>query len=145
MPVRVDPSGRRSVRAEVQVPGPIHRVWSAVATDQGISTWFTPTSFELGSDGTPCRIIFDFGPKHTDVVTVTIWDPPRRFVVRSSDFIRGGPPITTEWNVHDGGGGSCCVRVEHRTVADTDEWDSYLEGAETGWPSFFENLKAYLT
>ena len=29
-------------------------------------------------------------------------------------------------------------------VADTGEWDSYLEGAETGWPEFFENLKACL-
>ena len=47
--------------------------------------------------------------------------------------------------MHERHAGTCTVRVEHRLVADTDEWDGYLEGAETGWPAFFENLRTYLT
>ena len=30
-------------------------------------------------------------------------------------------------------------------LRDTDKWDGYLEGAESGWPKFFENLKSYLS
>jgi len=145
LPVRVDPSGLRWVSAEIHVPGPITRVWSAVATAEGISTWFAPTSFELGSDGTPRRITFNFGPCSIDAVTVSAWNPPHRFVVQSSDFIRGGLSVTTEWIVREGSDGCCCVRVQHQLVADTDKWDGYLEGAESGWPEFFENLKSYLS
>ena len=145
MPVRVDPSGRRFVQVEVQIQRPIHRVWSAIATAEGVSAWFAPTSFELGSDGTPRRIAFNFGPGSIDAVTVTAWNAPHSFVVQSSDFIRGGPSVTTEWIVREGSDGCCCVRVQHQLVADTDKWDGYLEGAESGWPEFFENLKSHLS
>ena len=30
-------------------------------------------------------------------------------------------------------------------IADTNEWDAYLEGAESGWPEFFENLRSHLS
>ena len=144
MAVRVDPAGHRSVRVEVQVPGPPERVWAAIATAQGISAWFVPATFEPGPDGTPRRVTFSFGPESTDVVTVTAWERPRRFVAESSDFIPGGPSVTTEWTVEYRASGTSVVRVEHRMLADRDQWDAYLEGAESGWPEFFEKLKAYL-
>ncbi len=144
MPVHVGPSGRRSVSVEVQVPGPPDRVWSAIATPEGISSWFVPTSFALNPNGTPNHITFTFTPNHTDSVTITTWQPPHRFVVQSPDFIPNGPPVTTEWTVEDLCDGTCVVRVEHQLVADTDEWDAYLEGAESGWPAFFRNLKTLL-
>lgn len=144
MAVSVDPSGRRWVSAEVQVPGPIARVWAAIATAQGISTWFAPTSFEFGPNGIPRRITFNFGPASIDAVTVTAWNPPHSFVVQSSDFLPGGPPVTSQWNILEASNQTCEVRVQHRMVADTDKWDAYLEGAESGWPEFFANLKSHL-
>ena len=109
-----------------------------------MSSWFTPTTFKLHPDGTPHRIIFRFSPDSTAEVTVTAWEPSRHFVVESSDFIPGGPSVTAEWNVHDDSDETCQLRVEHRTVADSDDWDAYLEGAESGWPAFFENLTSHL-
>lgn len=88
---------------------------------------------------------FSFASDRTDEVTVTTWKPPHRFVAVSTDFIPGGPSVTTEWTVHEGSGGTCTVRVEHRMAADTDEWDTYLEAAASGWPAFFENLKSDLS
>ena len=145
MPVRVDSSGRRFVRVEVQVPGPIDRAWSAIATAEGISTWLAPTSFEFGPDKTPRRITFNFGPGSTDAVTVTAWNPPHSFTVESTDFIPAGPPVTTQWNIRKASGQTCLVQVEHRLVADSNAWDAYLESAESGWPEFFENLKSHLS
>ena len=144
MAVRVGKSSRRSVHVEVQVPGPPDRVWAAIATADGISAWFVPTTFALNPDGTPSQFTFTFAPDSTDMVNVTIWEPPCRFVVESSDFIPGGPQVTTEWTLHEGSGGTCTVRVEHRMVAVSDAWDAYLKGAESGWPAFFENLKSYV-
>ena len=132
------------MQVHVEVPGPLNRVWAAIATAEGISTWFVPTTFEMDASGTPQQIRFSFSPDSIDVVNVGEWRPPEGFVAESSNFIPGGPLVTTEWNVREGCGGSCIVRVEHQLVADSDRWDSYLEGAESGWPAFFENLRAYL-
>ncbi len=145
MPVHVGPSGRRSVAVEVQVPGLPDRVWAAIATPEGISSWFVPTTFALNPNGTPNQITFTFSPAHTDTVTITAWQPPRRFTVQSPNFIPNGPPVTTEWNVRKVSDANCVVRVEHRMSSDIDEWDSYLEGAESGWPAFFERLKSHLS
>ncbi len=145
MPVRVDSSGRRFVRVEVQVPGPTDRAWSAIATAEGISTWLAPTSFEFGPDKTPRRITFNFGPGSTDAVTVAAWDPPHGFAVESSGFIPGGPSVTTKWRILEARNETCEVCVQHQLVAETDKWDGYLEGAESGWPEFFENLKSHLS
>ena len=144
MAVRVDPFGHRSVRIEVQVPGPPDKVWAAIAIAQGVSAWFASTTFEAWPDGTPHRITFNFAPNSADVVTVTAWEPPRRFVAESSDFIPGGPSVTTEWRVHEDSGETCRLQVEHRMVAESDKWDAYLEGAESGWPAFFRSLKSHL-
>ena len=37
MPVNRDPSGRRSVQAETEVPGTPEEVWAAIATGPGIT------------------------------------------------------------------------------------------------------------
>ena len=29
-------------------------------------------------------------------------------------------------------------------LADSDQWDGYLEDAESGWPEFFEKLTSHL-
>ena len=44
MPVNKEPSGHRSVQAEVEVPGTPEEVWQAIATGPGISSWFVPTT-----------------------------------------------------------------------------------------------------
>ena len=142
--VRLAPSGHRLVRLEVQVPGPRERVWAAISTAPGISAWFVPTTIEADEDGTPRQMFFSFGPDSTQAVTVTAWEPPRRFVAESSDFIPGGPPVTTEWIVHQDSGETCRLQLEHRMVADSNQWDAYLEGAESGWPAFFEKLTSHL-
>ncbi len=46
--------------------------------------------------------------------------------------------------MHERPDDGCLVRVEHRMLADNDQWDGYLNDAESGWPEFFEKLKAYL-
>ena len=50
MSVKKEPSGRRSVSVEVEVPGTPEEVWQAIATGPGVSSWFVPT--EIRDDGT---------------------------------------------------------------------------------------------
>jgi uncharacterized protein YndB with AHSA1/START domain len=143
MSVKKEPSGRRSVQVEVEVPGTPEEVWQAIATGPGISSWFVPTKFEE-RDGKPVAISLDFGPGMESRATVTAWDPPRMFGAQGEGW-GGSPPIADEWSVEAKSGGTCVVRIVHSLFADTDDWDNQLESTEKGWPAFFRILRIYLT
>jgi uncharacterized protein YndB with AHSA1/START domain len=143
MSVKKEPSGRRSVQVEVEVPGTPEEVWRAIATGPGISSWFVPTEFEE-QDGKPVAVTLNFGPGMESRSTVTAWEPPRRFAAQGEGW-GGSPPIADEWSVEARAGGTCIVRVVHSLFASTDDWDNQLEGTESGWPGFFRILGIYLT
>jgi uncharacterized protein YndB with AHSA1/START domain len=143
MSVKKDASGRRSVQAEVEVPGTPEEVWQAIATGAGISSWFVPSEVEEREGGTA---VSHFGPGTSmdSVATITAWDPPHRFAAESQDLGPNAPSVATEWIVEARSGGTCVVRVVHSLFASTDDWDNQLEGWESGWPGFFRILRLYL-
>lgn len=144
MPVRKDPSGRRSVQVETVVPGSPEEVWAAIATGPGVSSWFVPTEMEEAG-GTPVAVKSNFGPGMESRAAITAWDPPRMFAAESPGWTPEMPPVATQWFVEAKAGGTCLVRVVHSLFAATDDWDNQLEGTEHGWPGFFRTLRIYLT
>jgi len=144
MSVKTEPSGRRSVEVEVEVPGTPEQVWEAIATGPGISSWFVPTEIEQGDYGRPTKVVCHFGPAFQTTAAITKWEPPNRFAAESRDEVTAGPPLATEWSVEARPSG-CVVRVGHSLTAETDDWNGQLESAESGWPAFFRILKLYLT
>lgn len=143
MSVKKEPSGRRSVQVEVEVPGTPEEVWQAIATGAGISSWFVPTEFEE-REGKPVAVKMNFGPGMESRSVVKAWDAPRTFSAESAGW-GGSPPMATQWTVEARAGGVCVVRVVHSLFASTDDWDNQLEGTESGWPGFFRILRMYLT
>jgi len=144
MSVKKEPSGRRSVQVEVEVPGTPEEVWQAIATGQGISAWFVPAEFEE-KGGKPVALKLDFGPNMESRSVVTAWDPPRRFAREGAGWVPGSPPMATEFIVEARAGGVCVVRVVQSLFASTDDWDGQLSGSEEGWPGIFRILRLYLT
>lgn len=138
MPVKKEPSGRRSVQAEVEVPGSPEQVWQAIASGPGISSWFVPTSLDGRVGGATAS---SFGPGMDSAATITAWEPPKRFVAESQD---APGTVATEWTVEAKAGGTCTVRVVHSWFASTDDWDDQFEGHSHGWLSFFQILRIYL-
>jgi uncharacterized protein YndB with AHSA1/START domain len=143
MSVKKEPSGRRSVQVEIEVPGTPEEVWQAIASGPGISSWFVPTEFEE-RDGKPVTVKVTLGPGMEVGAPVTAWEPPRKWVAQS-DGMPGSPPIANEWSVEARGGGICVVRIVQSLFASTDDWDNQLEGAAHGWPGFLRTLRIYLT
>jgi uncharacterized protein YndB with AHSA1/START domain len=141
--VRKEPSGRRWVQVEVEVPGTPEEVWRAIATGPGISSWFVPAEFEE-RDGKPVALTLNFGPGMESRSDVTAWDPPRMFAAQGEGW-GGSPPIADEWSVEARDGGICVVRVVHSLFASTDDWDDQLESTQSGWPGIFRILRIYLT
>jgi uncharacterized protein YndB with AHSA1/START domain len=143
MPVKKDASGRRSVEAEVEVPGTPDEVWQAIATGPGISSWFVPTRVDEREGGS---VVCDFGPGMESLSTITTWEPPHRFVADSRDDMGpDDPTIATEWIVEARSGGTCVVRVVHSWFTSSDDWDDQFEGHRQGWIAFFRILRLYLT
>ncbi len=143
MSVKKDASGRRSVEAEVEVPGTPEEVWKAIATGPGISSWFVPSQIEERVGG---AAICSFGPGMDSVSTITAWDPPHRFSADSRDDMGpDDPTIATEWIVEARASGTCVVRVVHSWFTDKDDWDKQFEGHTEGWVGFFRILRLYLT
>jgi uncharacterized protein YndB with AHSA1/START domain len=142
MSVKKDPSGKRSVQVEVEVPGTPEQVWEAIATGPGVSAWFTPTKTDGRAGGT---VTSNFGPGMDVTAAITAWEPPHRMAAESNGLGPNAPAFATEWTVEARSGGTCIVRVVHSLFADTDDWDNQLEGTESGWPSFFLILRLYLS
>jgi uncharacterized protein YndB with AHSA1/START domain len=142
MPVQKDPSGRRFIAVETEVPGTPEEVWQAIATGPGITSWFVPTQLEERTKGS---ITMDFGPGMESKSEIQEWDPPRRFTAENREGMGpGAPPMATEWTIEVKTGGICRVRVVHSWFASTDDWDKQYESVEKGWPAFFRILKSYL-
>jgi uncharacterized protein YndB with AHSA1/START domain len=145
MPFKRDDSGRRWVEMEFLVPGTPEQVWQAIATGPGMSAWFTTTEIEERVGG---AISFDFGDENCgqniSSGKVTAWNPPVRLEYEEYGWNGDAPPVATEVTVTARSGDRCVVRMVHTMVTDKDDWDGELESFETGWPGFFEILKAYL-
>jgi uncharacterized protein YndB with AHSA1/START domain len=139
--VKKEPSGRRSVQVEVEVPGTPEEVWRAIATGPGVSSWFVPTRMEERQGG---EIVSNFGPGMDCPATITAWAALKRFVAESQMGPPGSPKVATEWTVEARAGGKCIVRVVHSLFASTDDWDNQLDGLEKGWPAIFRVLRRYL-
>jgi uncharacterized protein YndB with AHSA1/START domain len=144
MSVKKDADGRRSVQAEVEVPGTPEEVWQAIATGHGISSWFVPSEVEERVGGTA---ISHFGPGNSmdSVAAITAWEPPHRFAAETDELGPGEQPVATEWIVEARSGGTCVVRVVHSWFASSDDWDNQFEGHQQGWQDFFRLLRLYLT
>lgn len=140
MPVKKDPSGRRSVQAEIDIAGSPEQVWQAIASGPGISSWFVPTKLDGRVGGVTTS---NFGPGMESAATITTWEPPMRFVAESADNPNLGT-VATEWTVEAKAGGTCTVRVVHSWFASTDDWDDQFEGHTYGWLSFFQILRLYV-
>jgi uncharacterized protein YndB with AHSA1/START domain len=143
MSVKIEPSGRRSMEIELEVAGTPEQVWQAIATGQGVSSWFVPTDFEM-RDGKAVSLTVHFGPGMEPRSDITAWDPPRMYATTAESFMPGSPPIASEWSVEARGGGKCVIRIVQSLFASTDDWDMQLESAKGGFASFLKILQLYL-
>ena len=133
-----------------ELPGTPEQVWDAVATAEGISSWFLPTDLEEREGG---AIVTHMGPDASSPGTGTGWDPPRRFAYEEPEWAsmtghEGAPvtPLATEFLVEARSGGTCVVRVVSSAFGTGAEWEQeFLADMQRMWAPFFDHLRLYLT
>ena len=136
---------RRSVEAEIEVPGTPEQVWEAIATGPGISAWFVPTEVGERHGG---EIAQHHGADMDQTGTVTAWEPPHRFAWETEWQPTPAASLertAVEFLVEARAGGSCVVRVVNSGFGSGADWDRAVESIRQGWPSALDNLRLYLT
>jgi uncharacterized protein YndB with AHSA1/START domain len=132
-----------------ELPGTAEQVWDAIATANGISSWFIPTTLEERQGGAIC---FHMGETDSPG-TITGWEPPHRFAYVEPNWAEltghdasAVTPLATEFLVEARSGGACVVRVVTSAFGTGADWEQeFFDEMEKGWRPFFEHLRLYLT
>ena len=142
MPVKKDASGRRSVQAEVEVPGTPEEVWQAIATGPGISSWFVPTEVDGRVGG---AVVSHFGPGNSmdSVATITAWEPPRRFVAEDRGRPGSASPPSGSSRRAPAAPASCASSTAGSPAPTTGTTSSRV--TSMAGRAFFRILRLYLT
>ncbi|MET1002093.1 MAG: SRPBCC domain-containing protein, partial [Acidimicrobiia bacterium] len=118
----------RPLRMELtfEMPGTAEQVWDAIATANGISSWFMPTDMESRVGGAVC---FHMGEDASEG-TITEFDAPRRIVYEEPDWAglsghKGAEvtPLVSEFIVEAQAGGTCVVRVVSSAFGTGADWE----------------------
>jgi uncharacterized protein YndB with AHSA1/START domain len=139
------------LRLEMQfeLPGTPEQVWHAIATAEGISSWFLRTELEGRVGG---AILTHMGEGTSSPGEVTGWDPPRRLEYAEPDWAKltgheGAPvtPLVSEFLVEAQSGGTTVVRVVSSAFGTGADWEQeFFDGMRDGWEPFFTHLDLYL-
>lgn len=132
----------------VEVPGTPEQVWQAIATAQGMSAWFLPTTLEEREGG---ALHFAMGPEMGSDGRVTGWEPPRRIAYEEDWAALMGKspdelsPMTSEFVVEAQSGGTCVVRVTTSGFGVGADWEAeWWDDMGVQWRPAFDALRVYL-
>jgi uncharacterized protein YndB with AHSA1/START domain len=133
-----------------EMPGTAAQVWDAIATANGISSWFLATDVEEREGG---AIAFHMGPEASSEGTITGWEPPLRlayvepeWAALSGHDVDSVTPLATEFLVEARSGGTCVVRVVTSAFGTGADWEGeFFAEMERMWLPFFDRLRLYLT
>jgi uncharacterized protein YndB with AHSA1/START domain len=132
----------------VEVPGTPEQVWAAIATADGISSWFLPTDVEEREGG---AIVVHMGETDSPGI-ITGWDPPHRLEYAEPEWATltgqdadSVTPLVSEFLVEAQSGGTCVVRVVSSAFGTGADWEQeFMADMEKNWVPFFDNLRFYL-
>ena len=132
-----------------ELPGTPEQVWDAIATGEGISSWFLRTDLDGREGG---AVVTHMREGASSPGEVTGWDPPRRLEYVEPDWagLSGHDgadvtPLVSEFLVEARSGGTCVVRVVSSAFGTGADWEQeFFDGMREGWEPFFTNLDLYL-
>ena len=144
MTEHADNPGARLIRLETEVPGTPEQVWRAIATTEGLTTWYLPSTVEEREGG---AFTSDMGPWGKNSGVVTAYDAPHRFAFAETGWHPDpeAPAWATEILVEARDGGTCVVRLVSGFLENGEAWEDMMGGAAEGFTQALENLRLYLT
>jgi uncharacterized protein YndB with AHSA1/START domain len=131
------------VRKQVEIEAPIDRVWMALATPDGLLTWFPTHRAEI--DLRPGGRLALGWAEDADEGIVDVVEPPRRLVFRWRPAGSDRPYTTVEITLDDLGGRTGLLLVEAGFASLPDQIHQQAwEGNDRGWTEELDELRAAL-
>ncbi|HEY3211374.1 MAG TPA: SRPBCC domain-containing protein [Actinomycetota bacterium] len=128
------------VRKEIEVEATPEEVWEAIATGPGLDAWFMGRNEVEPGEGGKVRMTL---PAWTLESSVTVWDPPRRFVTDTGKD-EDGRLMVFEYLIEGRDGGSTVLRFVHSGFLAGDDWETEYEALKSGDPMYIHKLAQYL-
>jgi uncharacterized protein YndB with AHSA1/START domain len=133
-----------------ELSAPPEQVWDAIATAEGISSWFLRTELDGREGG---AIVTYMGEDAASPGEVTDWDPPRRLVYSEPEWAALGghedasvTPLVSEFLVEAQSGGTTVVRVVSSAFGTGADWEQeFFDTMREGWEPYFSHLELYLS
>jgi uncharacterized protein YndB with AHSA1/START domain len=129
------------VSKDIEVDATPEEVWDAIASGPGLDSWFMGRNEVEPREGGTVRMTL---PAWTLESTVTVWDPPNRFVTQTSEG-EDGRLMTFEYVIEGRGGGRTVLRFVHSGFLAGDDWETEYDALKSGDPMYIHKLAQYLT
>lgn len=133
----------RTLSLQIDVDAPIESIWKALTEAEGIANWFAPIA-KVSKPGEGGEVTFAWSEEMSMTSRVDVWEPHRRVRwIDESGFMGPGTAIAIEFHL-EVAGGKTRVRLIQSGFGESEGWDNFFEGTETGWTYFLYNLRLYL-
>jgi uncharacterized protein YndB with AHSA1/START domain len=136
----------RKQEHEITIDAPIEAVWKAISDAEELTRWFVDQAGVDPGVGGSIEISWDGGEKGRN--TIDVWEPNQK--LRLSKTLPGAAdaqgesaPLVLEYTL-ERRDGKTVLRLVHSGIPSGPEWDSFYDGTNSGWPSFFRTLRHYL-
>jgi uncharacterized protein YndB with AHSA1/START domain len=128
------------IRKQIELDATPEQVWEAIATGPGIDSWFMGRNQVEPREGGTARMTIGEMAEET---TVTAWEPPHRFAVRSATG-EDGSFMAFEYLVEGRAGGGAVLRLVQSGVFGGDDWEAEYDALQKGWDGYLGTLASYL-
>ncbi len=128
------------IEKEISLAAPPEQVWEAIATGQGLNSWFMGSANEVepGQGGT---MLLAFDDAEPQPAAITAWDPPRRLAYRGATS-PDGVFHAFEYLI-EARGGTTTVRLVHSGVLG-DDWEGEYDALNEGDFMYLHKLAQYV-
>jgi uncharacterized protein YndB with AHSA1/START domain len=125
---------------ELEIDAPPEAVWDAIATADGLRSWFVEDArVEPGEGGS---VWYSWGGDMAGEATIEVWEPGGKLGLRDSSMA-ADVELVEEWEIATRGG-KTLLRFVHANIPDSSDWDGMYDSTERGWEIFFATLRHYV-
>ncbi len=135
----------REFQIEIDLQATRDEVWEAIATRDGLTSWFPAHAEVIPGEGG--RIVWNWDNAYDWPLTIEAWEPGERLMARYDSGIDDGAggtaPLFVEF-VLAGEGGVTTLRLTHSGFGAGAGFDHEYDGVSRGWAIELQSLRLYL-
>jgi uncharacterized protein YndB with AHSA1/START domain len=138
-----DVQSARKLELQIDVNAPVEEIWKAITEAEGIASWFAPIA-KVSKPGVDGEVTFAWSEEMSMTSRVDVWEPNRRVRwIDDPSFMGPGTALAVEFQL-ESAGGKTRVRLIQSGFGESEGWDDFFEGTQTGWTYFLYNLRLYV-